>query len=143
MSVTSTPALEKKEEEKPVKKNEEIKSKHMKSLLFIIPIFCFFSYSSESKKIEKCYYFGLSRPIKSDSTFNTVFYFDIKDTTGAAIRSNKLAVKWSEIVDKRCATSSGCTSDLNVYFTWEEAKKNLDNAIKIYGVNYKLEKVPF
>ena len=115
----------------------------MKSLILLFTLFYFFTYSADSKKEEKCYYFGISRPIKSDSTFNTGFYFDIKDTTGAAIRSNKLSVKWREVVDKRCATPSGCTSDLNVYFTWEDAKKNFDNAFKIYAGNYKLEKVPF
>jgi hypothetical protein len=112
----------------------------MKSLLLISFLYLF---GGSPQKEEKCYYFGLSYPMNAGTSFKTVMYTDIKDTVCNRVTMIGLSAKWADLVNKRCETPGNCTSDLNSYPTKEEAEKNLDNALKKYKNQYKLEKLNF
>lgn len=113
---------------------------HMKSLL-LIPVFYLFGILQQEE--ERCYYFGLSRPTKTDAVFNIVLYSDIKDTLCDSRNWPGLSAKWTRLVNNICGNANECTSDLNYYTTKEQAEKNLNDALKKYGKQYKLEKINF
>ena len=113
----------------------------MKLFLFIAAAYILLSGSTAaSGNEEKCFYFCISRPMKADTTL-VFLYTEVKDTTCAILQSGSIASKWGELADNRCQTTSGCTSDVNIYKAKEDAQKNLENAINQYRTYFKLEKV--
>lgn len=113
----------------------------MKLFLFIAAAFILCSGSTvSSSNEERCFYFCISRPLKADTAL-VLLYTEVKDTICTILQSRAIASKWGELAENRCQSTSGCTSDVNIYKAKEDAQKNLDNVINRYHTYYKLEKV--
>ena len=83
------------------------------------------------------YYFVDSKP-KPANNFTekaSILYTDVMTVFGNEVELAKLTKEWSDIVRSKCLNPNGCTSDLNSYSTYEQAKTQLDNVLKRYADN--------
>jgi len=92
------------------------------------------------------YYFCDSKPWsgKNLAPKSGILYTEVKKIScdEAAIRA--LTNEWANLVKSICTNANGCTSDLNSYTSYEEAKKQLDNMLRKYSdtVLYDCRKIP-
>jgi|SRR5687768_3541091 len=111
--------------------------------VLLITAFYLFIGHSISVKEQTYYYFCVSRSIDTNSSIKTFLYTNIKDTTCNELDIKSITERWANFIKARCQNVSDCTSDLNYYKSYEDAKKQLDGFIKRNSAIHKLENVQF
>ena len=110
-----------------------------------------FQTANESKSLStgqnKYYYFCVSHSCHNAQMDNTeyIFYTEVKEITCEEAYMKTLSEKWGTYIDNNCMNDNGCTSDLNSYNTYENAKKEFQKTKKLYSdlTKYKCSQVDF
>jgi len=92
------------------------------------------------------YYFCDSKPWsgKNLAPKSGILYTEIKKIVGDESVIKALTNEWANLVRNTCTNTNGCTSDLNYYENYEDAKKQFDNMLKRYNDTalYDCRKIP-
>ena len=81
---------------------------------------------------------------------NTVYYFYILYTDILKIEEDEQLIKektleWSQLVKTQCKNTSGCTADLNYYYSVKDAETRRKEMLTYYKnlQKYQVEKIAF
>lgn len=116
--------------------------------LFIIPFFLTLYSSTFEKSTKKTfYYFCVSKSWESvnQTDKNFILITEVKGIDCEEAYFKTKAAEWRILADSLCENKSGCTSDLNYYPTFNDAKIQFDKAWQFYSdtKKYYLKKVYF
>ena len=121
----------------------------MKNLyfLFLLTLLAFGCCKNMPSTTKTTYYFCYSRPKSNsvDSSIKSILYTDILKIDGDEQVIKERTSKWFELVQSRCKSLNGCTSDLMSYNTALEAEAMKIELLEIYNnpEEFKMEKVEF
>jgi len=118
-------------------------------LLSLLSILTLFTYTcskdlTPSKNI--VYYYCCSHKwTKEDSKITYILYTDILKINRDEQVIKEKTFKWAKLVNVRCKNITGCTSDLNYYYSAEEAFARRNEMFELYknSDKYQIEKVEF
>lgn len=125
------------------------KYKDMKKLPFLVllTLLAFDSCKNLPGSAKTTYYFCYSKPKGSsvDSAVKNILYTDILKISGNEQIIKERTSKWFKLVQNKCQSPNGCTSDLMAYNTAQEAEAMLNEMFATYNnpEEFKLEKVDF
>lgn len=116
------------------------------SLFSLVTLFTFACSKELTSSKNIAYYYCTShRWTKEDSTINHILYTDIlKITMDEQVIKEKTS-EWHNLVTVRCKNITGCTSDLNYYYSAEEAIASRNKMLAIFKnpEKYQIEKIEF
>ncbi len=116
------------------------------ALFSLLTVFTFSCSKDLTNYNNTAYYFCLShKRTQKDSTINYIIYTDILKITKDEQLIKEKTLEWSQLVKTQCKNTSGCTADLNYYYSEKEAETRRTEMLAYYKnlQKYQVEKIAF
>ena len=116
------------------------------ALFSLLTLFTFAGSKDLATSNNTVYYFCLShKRTPPDSTINYILYTDILKIEEDEQLIKEKTLEWSQLVKTQCKNTSGCTADLNYYYSVKDAETRRTEMLAYYKnlQKYQVEKIAF
>ena len=104
------------------------------ALFSLLTLFTFAGSKDLATSNNTVYYFCLShKRTPPDSTINYILYTDILKIDEDEQLIKEKTLEWSQLVKTQCKNTSGCTADLNYYYSVKDAETRKKEKRKVYN----------